>query len=134
MWSVWPIAIGLAIEFFFYWKIYEITPGKALIADIVANAISAGLGIVLIPLAGILWEFSVGRIVASAIHWGTFNPVTWVATVLLSATINAAVEGYSLKLIFKYPFNRRIFGWLSVANFFSVAVAFASLWVNPYQP
>jgi len=83
LFSWWAISIGLLIEFFFIGWLFSLSQKQAIIATVTANAVSAVAGIVLIPLAGIAWELFPGSIVNRAFGWGTFNPVTWVATFLL---------------------------------------------------
>jgi hypothetical protein len=87
------------------------------------NAISAVLGIVLVPLAGIAYEFLPGLLINWLFSWGTFNPVAWVATFLLAAVINATVEGTVLSKGFAISLNRTHKLWLVALNFATVALA-----------
>ena len=115
------------VEFFFIWKVFSLPPAKALLADIAANTASALLGVVLIPLAGMGWEFFPGLILSKLFHIGTFNPIKWSATYVLACLINALLESYTLELLFKLPFTRKTFSWLVLANSISVGIAFANL-------
>lgn len=61
--------------------------------------------------------------------------ITWAGTFLLGCVVNAVVEGFVYKKAFKVDFKikSKNFGWLVLANAFSVGIAFASLWVVPLQ-
>src|ERR1700756_2632395 len=96
----WTIALGLLIEFFFVRWLFSLTAKKAAIATVVANAVSALLGIPLIPIAGIAWEFFPASLYMRAWNWGTFNPVTWAATFVLACLITTVIEA----LVYRYGF------------------------------
>jgi len=127
------IGFGLLVEYFFMWKVFSLSPKTAFFADLAANTASALLGVILIPIAGITWEVFPGMVLYPPLHWGTFNPVTWAATFLFACVINAVVEGLVLKRFFRIPFNRRTLSWLTLANSFSVGIAYGSLWLKPVQ-
>ena len=135
LFSWWAIGIGLVIEFFFVQWLFGLSAKQAAIADLSANAISAAVGLLLIPLAGIAWELFPGSVINWAFDWGTFNPVTWAATFVLGCLVNALLEGAVYKKWFakSFRFRSRQFGWLIVANAFSVGAAFASIWINPVR-
>ncbi|MFT7724525.1 MAG: hypothetical protein QM788_17120 [Roseateles sp.] len=119
----WVIVAGIAIEFIAIQRLFSLRPGRALLVDVSANAASAALGFILIPLAGLLYEIFPGLLVNWAFSWGTFNPVAWVATVLLAAGINVAVEGLVMKLAFKLPLARQTKLVLYATNLATVALA-----------
>jgi hypothetical protein len=73
----WTIGLGLLIEFFFVRWLFALSVRKAVIATTVANGVSALVGVPLIPLAGIVWEFFPEMIYMGPLHLGTFNPITW---------------------------------------------------------
>jgi hypothetical protein len=133
LFSWWAIGLGLVVEFFLIRKIFGLSTKRAVIADLAANAASAILGILLIPLTGVAWEVFPGSVLYPLLNWGTFNPVTWVATFAFACLINALLESYVLKRFFHLPFTRRTFSWLVLANAFSVGIAFGSLWWKPVQ-
>lgn len=133
LFSWWAIGLGLVAEFFFIWKVFGLTPKRALAADLSANTASALLGIILIPLAGVVWEVFPGMVLYPLLNWGTFNPLTWAATFVIACLINALLESFVLKCFFQLPFNRRTFSWLTVANAFSVGIAFGSFWLKPVE-
>jgi hypothetical protein len=131
--SVWIIALGLVIE----WPVIRYLTRRpwwpSLGVTVVINAASMLLGLLLIPLAGILWEVGPGLLMYRLLNVGTFNPVTWTATVVLAALISASVEMLALRWPFKHRIGRRGFGVLTLANLASTAVAAGSLVVWPVQ-
>ena len=135
LFSWWAIGIGLVVEFFFVRWLFGMSAKQAAIADLSANAVSAVAGLVLIPLAGVVWELFPGSVINWAFDWGTFNPVTWGGTFLLACLINALLEGAVYKKWFapEFRFKSRKFLWLVVANAISVGAAFGSLCVAPMR-
>ncbi len=133
LFSWWAISFGLIIEYFFIKQIFKLQAKDTLKTVLVANIISAILGVILIPLGGILWEIFPAGIYNSILGWGTFNPITWGGTFLLASFINAIVEGLVYKKIFKieFLFKSRKFLYLFLINILSVSLAFASIWVYP---
>ncbi|HYH67963.1 MAG TPA: hypothetical protein VD866_24915 [Urbifossiella sp.] len=129
----WAIAAGLAAEYVALRYRLGLTSRVALRADLLMNAVSTAAGVVLIPAAGVAWEYFPGLILYPILHVGTFNPVTWVATCLLAALVNAGVEGTVLRVAFGVKFRWAVFLTLSVANMVSVGLAFASLSAMPVR-
>lgn len=125
----WAIGLGLLIEFFAIRAIYKLTWRRSAIATVSANVGSTALGIVLIPLAGLAWEFFPGIIYNGLLGWGTFNPVTWIATFIIACLINALIEGLVLKFFFRLTLGHKRFWLLAAANSISVGIAFASLFL-----
>jgi hypothetical protein len=130
--SVAPIAAGLVVEwlvlyfggFGFSWK-------KAIVVDVVMNTASSIIGIFLLPILGVIWEFFPGTLIYKALHTGTFNPITWIAAFFLSVGGSTVIEAAVVKFAFKIPLGWKRFGLLSLANFLSTAIAFVSLWTHP---
>jgi hypothetical protein len=129
----WAIGLGLLIEFFFVRWLFALSPTKAALATLAANAVSALLGFVLIPLSGIVWEVFPGLLIYPLFHMGTFNPLTWAATFILACLVTTGLEAIVYRFGFKFMVRRREFGWLLIANALSVAVAFVSVFVAPPQ-
>ena len=129
LFSWWAIAVGLVAEYIFIRWVFQLSVRRAAIATTVANGVSAVVGVPLIPLAGIAWEFFPGSIYMRAFNWGTFNPVTWAATFVIACLVNTVVEAAVYKLGFKLPVRRREFWWVFVANSVSVGLAFATLFL-----
>jgi hypothetical protein len=130
----WAVSLGLVVEFIVIWKAFGLTAKKAIQVDLAANVASVLLGIILIPLAGIVWEIFPGLIFYKIFHVGTFNPVTWAATYVLAVLINAVLEWAVIVRGFKLPVGKRGFWIMAGANAASVAVAFGSLFVFPVEP
>ena len=107
---------------------------KSAMASVAANVGSALLGLLLIPLAGVVWELFPGSIYMKLLDWGTFNPITWGATFFIACLLNALIEGFILRRWFGLQVGRKQFWFLVLANAVSVGVAFGSLFVAPVQP
>lgn len=135
LFSWWAIGVGLLIEFFFIKWLFGLSAQRSVIADVSANTVSSIAGIVLIPLAGIVWEVFPASLINWLFDWGTFNPVTWVGTFVLGCLVNASLEGAVYKKWFapEFRFKSKAFIWLLVANSFSVGVAYISFWTNPLK-
>ena len=131
MTAIVPIATGLAVEFVFLRFLTSLRGFRCLSADLAMNLGSALLGIVLIPIVGIAWEFVAAVTIHPLFDVGTFNPATWIATALLAAVSNAAIEGQVLKRFFGLAMNRRFFVQLTAVNLVTVTLAFLSLHRDP---
>jgi len=129
--SVWAIAVGLVIEFIVLYFLFNMEVRKAIIVDTSMNAISTLFGIVLIPLAGIVWEIFPGLPVYYIFDVGTFNPFTWTATFIFAVMITAIIEILVIIKIFNISIDKKHKYYLCVANIGSVAVAFLLLWLKP---
>ncbi len=130
--SVIPITAGLLVEwlalcfggFGLSWK-------KAAVVDVVMNAVSTGVGVVLIPALGFAWEYFPGSVLYRVFNVGTFNPGTWAATFLIAVLATTAIEAAVVRWGFRVPLGHRRFWILCAANCVSVAIAFTSLWMYP---
>lgn len=124
----WPIAVGLVVEFAFIKWLFPISFIKAVIAVISANITSTIAGIILIPLAGIVWELFPGSIIYWVFGWGTFNPVGWAATLFLACFVNGFIERFVYIKWFVPVFKIKSMGflWLLIANSVSVGIAYQS--------
>ena len=132
--AVWSIAIGLIVELFFVRWLTGFGWGKAVLADVAMNAASSLIGVFLIPVAGLAWEFSAGITLDKVFNIGTFNPFTWAATFVVAVFVNSALETTVLRYGFKQRPFKRFFWWLALANAISVGIAMASLFKYPPQP
>lgn len=81
------------------------------------NAISALLGLLLIPASGLIVE-----ILTIPFGGGTFAISHWILDYICVVLVNTCVEGLALKWIFKYPFKPN-FLWLFGANLISVILS-----------
>lgn len=133
LFSWWAISAGLVLETLFVRYYFSLPAKRAFVATLAANIVSALLGIVLIPLAGLLWEFFPASIINSLLGWGTFNPITWGATFLLGCLVNSILEGlvYKKWFVANLQLKSTAFLWLLAVNSLSVAMAFISLWIEP---
>ena len=102
-------------------------------ATVAANTISSVVGVLLIPIAGILWEIFPGSIYMHLLKWGTFNPITWAATFVLGCLINKGIESLVYINIFKLLVQRQELFWIFIANAVSVGLAFVTLFVVPVE-
>ncbi len=111
------ILVALMIEILAAHFCLKITWGRSALIMFVANAISAILGLLLIPASGILVE-----VLTTPFGGGTFDLSHWILDYLCVVFSNTAVEGLALKWIFKYPFKSNL-AWLLCANTVSVIVS-----------
>ncbi len=125
----WVIGLGLVVEYLFVRQLFGFGVKRAVIADALMNLASTLLGILLIPIAGVDWEFFPGIVLYKVFNIGTFNPGTWAMTFLFAVAINAALESLVIRLGFKTKVGKRGFWGLFAANAISVGVAFASLFI-----
>ncbi len=96
------------------------------------NALSAVLGVLLIPIAGLILEIFPGIVIYKIFNIGTFNPGTWMETILMAAAINTYIERFALRKFFKQPVvGRRCFWMLFLANAISITLAVGSLFCYP---
>ncbi len=130
--SVVPITAGLVVEWLALWfGGFGLSWKRAAVVDVVMNAVSSALGIVLIPALGFGWEVFPGAMLYKVFNVGTFNPGTWAATFVIAVFATTAIEAAVVQWGFKVPLGRRRFWILCAANCVSVAIAFASLWIRP---
>lgn len=113
------ILIGLIVEFFAVKIFLKVGWGKAAIIDVSMNAISALIGVLLIPASGIFVEFLTVPFGAT-----TFHLSHWILDYVAAVLSNVVIEGLALKWIFKYPFKKN-FLWLLGANAISVIICTA---------
>lgn len=134
LFSWWAISLGLAVEYLFVRQLFQTTPWRALKTTVAANTVSALAGVLLIPLAGILWELGPGLLLYTLAGYGTFNPATWLGSFLLACAVNTALEGYVYRY-FKLPFRfkSRLFALFMLANAISVGAALGSLILIPLR-
>jgi hypothetical protein len=127
----WAIGAGLIAEFLVLRFWLKLSLEVAVVADIVMNVVSTIAGIVLIPAAGVAWEYFPGQFLNSLLNVGTFNPLAWTVTCLFAALLNSLIEGTVLRSVFGIEFRKMVFVALFVGNTVSVALAMGSLLVAP---
>lgn len=118
------ILIGLAIETIFAKLYLKTSWSRSFLFMLATNAISAVVGLLLIPFSGIVIE-----VLMLPFGGGTFDLSHWIIDYIATILANTLVEGYSLKWIFKYPLKPN-FWWLFAANAISVAVSIASIYLK----
>lgn len=129
--AVAPVVAGLIVECAFLRYYAGLHGLRALGAGVSMNFASALLGMLLIPLTGLGWEFVATFTVQPLLDVGTFNPATWMATALLAALTNAVVEAQVLKRCWGVSLSRQFFCLLALANLATVGLACLSLHLHP---
>lgn len=124
------IALSLVIEFFFFQRLFNLSTKKALLYTFAANLASGLIGLIGRPLSGILYEVTIGMVVMWFLHWGTFNPVTWVSVPIFGGALNAIIELLAIRMIWKQKITKRNFYWIWLANIITISIATA--WVVIY--
>jgi hypothetical protein len=119
----WVIAAAVVVEWFAIKWLFKLSFWRTSLVDVSANAASALLGVVLIPLSGLIYELFPGSVINWAFSWGTFNPVAWVATFILAAAVNLVVELLVMRKVFKLPVSRRTTLVIFAANLVTVSMA-----------
>ena len=130
-WSWWVIVAGLLIELPVVMRAFKMPLRRAIIADLVMNAVSAGVGMLLLALAGVVWEMGPGILLDKFFSMGTFNPVTWVATFLIAVVITTGIEWLVLRFGFRAPATRGAIALLALANLITVALAVLEMKWHP---
>ena len=133
LFSWWAIGVGLLAEYLFVRWLFQQSIQRSVGATVAAKTISSVVGVLLIPIAGILWEIFPGSIYMHLLKWGTFNPITWTATFVLACLINAGIESLVYRNIFKLLVQRQELFWIFIANAVSVGLAFVTLFVVPVE-
>ncbi len=63
--------------------------------------------------------------------WGTFNPVTWFSVPILGGGLNAIIELFTIKMIWKHKITKRNFYWIWLANIITISIATAWVVTHP---
>lgn len=114
--SWYVILAGLLIEIIFVKFLLKETWLKSSLISFIMNLVSTVVGVVLIPLSGIL-----GEVILIPFGTGTFHPTHWMVSYVLAILSNVLIEGLTVKLIFKHSF-KKMFWWLFLANAMSVII------------
>jgi len=128
------ILVGLVIEIPVIRYITQSTLSRAVKNTVAINTGSAILGIVVIPLSGIVYA-----LLGALLRMGTFHPVSIVLEMLFNALVTAAVELAILKAIYslylkeKLSLNRWNFLLFWLINVGSVGAAYATLLFKPFE-
>ncbi len=112
--SWYIILAGLIVEFGFI-KIFAKEKWlKAIIIAFIMNTISTLVGIILIPVSGLL-----GEVILLPFNKETFHWSHWLLSYILAVLGNVLIEGLSIRFIFKI---KKFVWWLFVANAISVVL------------
>lgn len=125
----WCVIISIVIEGLALWTIARVPPAKALFASLIMNVVSAFIGKLLLPMMGIRLELFASSTYNVWLDWGTFNPVTYVATWMGATLLTTIIECFTLWLAFAMPWKRRWVIVVLVANAITVALAGLSVMV-----
>jgi hypothetical protein len=101
------IAFGLVLEWVVVWKGFGLSAGRASIASLVMNAVSALVGV---PLA-----YTLGGVVGG-------EPMGAIGYLLVASILSAAIETATLARWFGVPATGRSFAWLAGVNVISCVV------------
>ena len=101
------IGLGLVLEWAVVWKGFGLSAGRAVVAALVMNVVSALVGV---PLA-----YTLGGVVGG-------EPLGALGYLLVASIVSAAIEAATLARWFSVPANGRSFGWLAGVNVASCVV------------
>ena len=118
----WAVLVGLAAEWLAFRLWLQFSWRKALLAAVVVNSLSAGLGLILLPVSTLM--LSGFTELALGVQASTSGE--WVATWLLVVLVNAAVEFWPLVWPFCARRSWRLLWIVLAANAMSVAFAGAA--------
>jgi len=116
MLSWYVILLGFVVEIIFVKYFLKETYLKSVLIAFIMNLISTVLGLILIPLSGL-----VGEILLIPFGTGTFHFTHWLLSYILAILINVVIEGLTVKFIFKNKF-KKLFWWLFMANAVSIII------------
>lgn len=116
MLSWYVILLGFAVEIVFVKFFLKETYLKSVLIAFIMNLISTVLGLILIPLSGL-----VGEVLLIPFGTGTFHFTHWLLSYILAILINVVIEGLTVKFIFKNKF-KKMFWWLCMANAVSIII------------
>jgi len=118
------IIVGLLLEAALFRRVFRLSWRRAGGVACAANAISALVGVAVLPTWGWYWESSV----ATRNHsfgWGTFNPLTWAETCLMAWLLTSLVEYLPLRGYIGR--HQNLLPTVLLANALSVGIAYLSL-------
>ena len=132
MLSVVPIVVGLIVEWLALWfGGFGVTWKKAAVVDVVMNAVSALIGIFLIPFLGMGWEYGPAQWIEKFIPIGMTFQIDWLATFAIAVAATTAIEASVVRWGFRIALGVRRFAILLGANAVSVGIAFVSVMLHP---
>lgn len=131
--ALWAIPAGLIIETAIFTLMMKHPLAKSFKVIFVVNAFSTIIGAIGAAVGGLLWEASFGIAFYKLLDIGTFNPITWLFTLVIAAYLSYFSEVKSLKWFFKIELEKRESILFLIANIVSTLVAFISiLLISPF--
>ena len=118
----WIIGLSLIIEYFFVKKITNTSVKKSIIITLAINAASTIIGIILIPMLGLLLIIPVWLITYFISNGRVVNLIGFITTYILAVFVNNAIEFGVLKL-FKCKLTKNSFLILLIANAITIGIA-----------
>jgi len=131
--SIPIIALSLVIEYFFFRRLFNLNAQQACFNTLAANLASGLVGLVGRPLSGLLYELTIGMLVMWIFDWGTFNPVTWISVPIFGGALNALIELFTIRTIWKHKLSKKNFYWLWLANIITIGIATAWVVASPRE-
>ena len=125
MLSVYVIVAGLFIEWLFVKFFTNTSWKKSGLITFLMNLITCLLGIILIPISGLLIEFIMYPVSPVTFHWSH-----WLMSYLVIILMNTLIEGLVIKLTLKQKF-KSVFWWLFGANTISVLICVLYMTLKP---
>ena len=121
----WAVPIGLVVEY----PVVKHLTGKpwraAIVVTVGVNLVSALLGLIFVPIAGIGIELARAVVAPES---GSFNPATWALTFLSALILNTAIEGFALRRLFGARLDVPRVALFALANCASIAAAILLIW------
>lgn len=119
------IALSLVLEAFTLWRFFGLTLPRSLWVSLVVNLVSALVGLALLPLSGVIWEFFPILTFNALGLWtlSTFNPLTWAMTFPIAVLITSCIELASLRRFYGLAADRRQKAAWVIANMLTIALA-----------
>jgi hypothetical protein len=118
------IFAGFLIEWPFIKWVTQLSWSKAIIPLVICNLVSATVGVIIIALGGLIFQFALHLIyqLMGLHNIGTFNPFGIAAATLFVAAITALVEYGVLILWFKTKKSLKNYGILLIGQALSVTL------------
>ncbi|MGH6864840.1 MAG: hypothetical protein ACREDO_01350 [Methyloceanibacter sp.] len=124
----WVVALSLLIEFLFVRAAFRLSPLNAALATLAANAVSAAIGLFLLPYIGMVTEPGISHTgLADLTGFETFGVASWLLAYLLGVGLNLAIELLVYRFGYRLKIDARAFWLILLANAITVGLTLASL-------
>lgn len=131
LFSWWAVGLALIVDFFLVRRLFGGARGKSVLAVLAADVLVVLADFVLVPLSGMLWGFVAAWSYQRWFGWETFNPLTWLVTLLLAICLNTVLKAVVWRFGFRFRIGRRELLWTLLVNAIIAVIAFGSLWLMP---